>query len=442
MANLPSLDVSREEELVQTPNLIGAADPEAFPEPVVPQPTDLPKESGFVRALRIGIAIPLLALSCFALAPFSIMPTSSQAVVNARLSTIEAAMNGQVGDVTLETGDRVQDQQVLARLGPSPLQHQGSYSDSGDTLLAESAHVDAALAAGEDAKARYDAAYEAYLRRSIDDLNLKLDEASHALSQAQVRLNSSNEDLSRDRQALRDHLISKAVPDHDNEIVEQNQEAVDTATNEVAHIRKQLSDLRSGFVPLNGSGVPTIVSQRDQAINEVDQMRQEKNAVARRMAQAAADRKSGNLFASGPLPIQSPVSGIIWARSVATGQIVQEGDDLFHIADENSIHVELWMDRRYGPQLSVGDPALIYLSGLGKEFYGRISSFEGTSHRRLDEKINAIDLQAVHPDQYHVTIELDTGDRKVGYIGQAAKVLFPGTKHPLRARIYFWLTRL
>jgi hypothetical protein len=90
----------------------------------------------------------------------------------------------------------------------------------------------------------------------------------------------------------------------------------------------------------------------------------------------------------------------------------------------------------------VGDPALVYLSGLGQEFKGRISSFEGTSHRRLDEEINAIDLQAVHPDQYHVTIELDPVDRKVVYIGQAAKVLFPGTKHTLRARIYFWLTRI
>jgi multidrug resistance efflux pump len=149
-----------------------------------------------------------------------------------------------------------------------------------------------------------------------------------------------------------------------------------------------------------------------------------------------------DIFAHGPLPIQSPVSGVIWARSVAAGQSVQAGDDLFHIADEGSIHVEVWMDRRYGPQLSVGDPALIYLSGIGQEFKGRISSFEGTSHRRLDEKINAIDLQAVHPDQYHVTIELDPADRKATYIGQAAKVLFPGTGHELRARLYFWLTRI
>jgi multidrug resistance efflux pump len=435
--------ISPEEELDQVPNLIGAPDEaETFPEPVIPEPTDLPRESGFGRALRIAVALPLLALSCVALAPFSVMPISSQAVVNARLSTVEAPVSGQVGDVKLETGDPVDDKQVLAQVGPSPLAHQSALIDSGDPLSAESSHVDAALAAGEKEKARYDETYKSFMRKSIDDLNLQLEEANSALSRAQLRLNSANEEVSRDRQAFRDHLITKTLVDHATETAEQNQQTVDSAANDVAHIKKQLSDLRNGFTPQGGSGDPSFISQRDQATNEVDQLREEKAAVARRLSQALEDRKNKNIFATGPQPIQSPVAGIIWARSVASGQIVQEGDDLFHIADEGSIHVEVWMDRRYGPQLSIGDPALVYLSGLGQEFKGRISSFEGTSRRTLDEKINAIDLQAVHPDQYHVTIELDPTDRKVAYIGQAAKVLFPGTKHTLRARIYFWLTRI
>jgi hypothetical protein len=104
--------------------------------------------------------------------------------------------------------------------------------------------------------------------------------------------------------------------------------------------------------------------------------------------------------------------------------------------------VEVWLDRRYGPQLSIGDTALVYLNGLGKELSGKVISFQGTSRRRLDEEVNAIDLQPVHPDQYHVTIELDEKDRQILYMGQAAKVLFPGSKSRLTTRFYFWLTRL
>lgn len=439
----PSSDVLVEEEFEQAPNLIGFPDQkEKFPEPTVPEPTDLPKESGFARALRISIAIPLLALSFFALAPFSVMPISSQAVVNARLSTVEAPVTGQVDDVKFETGDRVADKQVLALVGPSPLQSQRMLTDHDDALDAESSRVDAALAGGEVEKARYDAAYQTYVQHSIDDLTGKVSEATSKLQQAQHRVQAANDNLTRDRQALGAHLVARTVVDHDSEVAYQAQQAADTAANQLADLKKQLSDFHNGYAPETGAGVPPFLAQRDQTLNEIDQLREEKLAVDRRLNQAAEERVNRDIFAHGPQPIRSPVSGIIWARSVAAGQVVQEGDDLFHIADQSSIHVEVWMDRRYGPQLSVGDPALIYLSGLGQEFKGHISSFEGTSHRRLDEQINAIDLQAVHPDQYHVTIELDPADRKVGYIGQAAKVLFPGTNHTLRARIYFWLTRI
>jgi multidrug resistance efflux pump len=430
-----------EEECEKTPNLIGfPAEAEKFPEPTIPKPTDLPKESGLARALRISIAIPLLALSCVALAPFSIMPISSQAVVNARLSTVEAPVSGRVGDVKFETGDRIDNKQVLAIMGPSPLKRMSG--DSDDSLSAESSRVGAALAADEAEKARYDVAYEAYVRRSINDLNGKIGEATRNAQREQRRLDAANEDLARDRQALRDHLVSRTVVDHDSEIVEQAQQTADAAASDLDHLKKQLSGFRSGYTPASGSDAPAFLAQRDQTLNEIDQLREQKTAVDQRLSQASEDREKKDTFAHGSQPIQSPVSGIIWARSVAGGQIVQAGDDLFHIADEGSIHVEVWLDRRYGPQLSIGDPALVYMSGLGQELKGRISSFEGTSHRRLDEKINAIDLQAVHPDQYHVTIELDPADRKVAYIGQAAKVLFPGTNHTLRARIYFWLTRI
>jgi multidrug resistance efflux pump len=430
-----------EEECEKTPNLIGfPAEAEKFPEPTVPKPTDLPKESGLARVLRISIAIPLLALSCVALAPFSIMPISSQAVVNARLSTVEAPVSGRVGDVKFETGDRIDNKQVLAIMGPSPLKRMSG--DGDDALSAESSRVGAALAADEAEKARYDAAYQTYVRRSIDDLNGKIGEATRNLQREQGRLDTANEELARERQALRDHLVSRTVVDHDIEIADQAQQTVDTAANDLDHLKKQLSEFRSGYAPASGAGVPAFLAQRDQTLNEIDQLREQKTAVDQRLSQASEDREKKDIFAHGSQPIQSPVSGIIWARSVAGGQIVQAGDDLFHIADEGSIHVEVWLDRRYGPQLSIGDPALVYMSGLGQELKGRISSFEGTSHRRLDEKINAIDLQAVHPDQYHVTIELDPADRKVAYIGQAAKVLFPGTNHTLRARIYFWLTRI
>lgn len=414
---------------------------EAFPVPVIPEVTELPRESGWVRLLRVSIAIPLLALSCVALAPFSVMPISSQAVVNARLSAVEAPFAGQVGDVKFETGDRIENRQVLALLGPSPLERRRALEAGEDPLLQESSRVGAALAGGQAEKARYDAAYEAYVRRSIDDLNGRIAEARRTEQQAEKHLEAAGQELARDRQALSDHLVSRTAVERDGEVVDQDQQKVDQAAADLHSLEKQLAGFEHGEAQ-QGAGSPAFLEERTQTLNQLDELRAQKTAIDRLMQQEAQDRAKRDIFAHGPLPIPSPVSGMIWARAVAAGQSVQAGDDLFHIVDEASIHVEVWIDRRYGPQLSVGDPALIYLSGIGRQFTGRISSFEGTSHRRLDEKINAIDLEAVHPDQYHVSIELDPADRKAVYVGQPAKVLFPGTRHALRARLYFWLTRI
>jgi hypothetical protein len=85
---------------------------------------------------------------------------------------------------------------------------------------------------------------------------------------------------------------------------------------------------------------------------------------------------------------------------------------------------------------------MVYLPGLGKTVPGHVVSFQGTSRSRLDEEVNAIDLQPTHQDQYHVTVELDNADRKAIYIGQAAKVLFPGPESAFKAKLYSWLIKL
>jgi multidrug resistance efflux pump len=386
----------------------------------------------------------LIAVSFAALFPFAALPVSNQAVVNARLSEVKAPLDGELGTVSLETGDVVTTDQVLAQLHVSDPTFRTAARDdlrSQGDIEQEASRVGAALSASQLETRRYDEMYRQYLQHLTTDLDSQIRDAERDLAVSQRKAAAASDELKRVQQGLAAHLVAKPAVDDASDRAEVAQRDVDAKSAQVRKLRQQLTDARAGYV-LDPSTAPAFLSERDHAAVDADRLREEKAALDARLAQVKASNTASKQLPATETTVVSPVAGTIWSRSVATGQTVQSGDELFHIADANSIHVEVWLDRRYGPQLSIGDTALVYLSGLGKELSGKVTSFEGTSRRRGDEEVNAIDLEPVHPDQYHVSIELDPKDRKAIYIGQSAKVLFPGSRHPLRAQAYFWLTRL
>jgi multidrug resistance efflux pump len=429
--------------LIETPRHEREAE-DAAPRGAIARAVNLPRESNLGRFIRLAIAIPLIAVSFAALFPFAALPVSNQAVVNARLSEVRAPLEGELGAVSLETGDVVTTDQALAQLHVSDPTFRTAARDdlrSQGDIEQEASRVGAALAASQLEMRRYDGMYRQYLQHYTTDLDSQIRDAERDLAGSQRKAAAANDELKRVQQGLAAHLVAKPAVDEANDRAEVAQRDADAKSAQVRKLRQQLTDARAGYV-LDPSSSPAFLSERDHAAADVDRLREEKSALDTRLNQAKLSNAASKQLPVTETTVVSPVSGTIWSRAVATGQTVQSGDELFHIADANSIHVEVWLDRRYGPQLSIGDTALVYLSGLGKELAGKVTSFEGTSRRRGDEEVNAIDLQPVHPDQYHVSIELDPKDRKAIYIGQSAKVLFPGSRHRLRAQAYFWLTRL
>jgi biotin carboxyl carrier protein len=432
--------------VIENPAQELAAEDEKKPHRIA-KPTNLPREAFGWRLLRLGIAIPLGLLSMVALFPFSVVPVSTQAVVNARLSRVRSPMEGQLGPVHLETGDVVSAGQVLTTVStPTSLLRTEALGDlrTLDDVQQEDSRVTAELSAAQTSKARYDQMYNDHLAHVAQDLQGQIKDMQPDVTDAQQRVTATSAEVKRDQQAMAEHLIPRTMLDQAVAKGDLAQQKLNDVKARQDRLQQQVSEAKSGYL-LDPASAPSFMAARNQAATDVDRLAAQKASLDARIkgdvGQSGRDITSPR---SGAIPsvVVSPVSGTIWSRSVATGQSVQEGDDLFRIADAESIHVEVWLDRRYGPQLSIGDIALVYMGGLGKEVQGRVTSFEGTSRRVDEQEIDAIDLQAVHPDQYHVSIELQPGDRKAVYIGQAAKVLFPGARHPYRSKVYFWLTRL
>lgn len=397
------------------------------------------------KIARISIALPLMALSGGALLPFAVVPVSTQAVVNARLSEIRTPIEGTIQDISLEPGDLVHASEPVARItaarGSKAVQKEQDHRTIFE-LKSRVSEIDAQLAADQKQLASANALSQNYIDHLSGELQFQLDMAVKQKAVADSKLSQLNLEVTRDSQALQDHLVTRTVLDQATERQERARTEAEAAADKVSHLKTELSDVKSGYLLGAGSEPPAFVQDKNNAAAEVARLTEGKSALEAQIADFQNDTSDSVKAASKPITVRSPVSGTVWARSAAPAQGVAEGDDLFRVADSDSIHVEVWVDRRYGPQLSIGDVALVYLSGMGKELTGRVISFQGSSRRRLDEEVNAIDLQPVHPDQYHVSIELDPSDRNAAFIGQPAKVIFPGSKGRFRARLYSWLARL
>jgi multidrug resistance efflux pump len=397
------------------------------------------------RAVRVCVALFLLTLSGAALFPFAVIPVSSQAVVNARLSRVTAPIEGSLQSISFETGDIVSANEKMAEIHALPATLLARNLESVNEereLAAKSSEVGAELDASQErlSHSRQDA--DKYAVHLASELQSQLQAAQLSRDSRETKEVPLSEEVKRDTQAVEDHLMPRTMLDQAEEKLERARSETQAAAEQVTRLQKQIADVKAGYLLGQNAQAPASIEQRDQAEADTDRLRQQKLAIDGRLTELRRETSDRAQTVSGTTAVVSPVSGPIWVRSASPAQAVGEGDDLFRIADAQSIHVEVWLDRRYGPQLSIGDTALVYLSGMGKELTGKVVSFQGTSRRRLDEEVNAIDLQPVHPDQYHVTIELTPSERQSIYIGQAAKVLFPGAKAQFRAKVYSWLTRL
>ncbi len=397
------------------------------------------------KAVRICVALPLIALSGGALFPFAVVPVSTQAVVNARLSEVRSPIQGNIQEITFETGDIVSANEPLARVRTVPFVAVTQREQTDRTvrdLESRAAEIDSELAASEQQLTQSNKTASSYALHLAANLQFQLQVAQKDQQRAESKLAQLDQEAKRDTQAAQAHLVPRSVAAEASERAERAQQEAQAAAIATAHLQKQLSDVEGGYLMGADSQSPVFIQQRDSAAAEVTRLTGEKQGITAQLAQIQKTTNADDQSAPKAVLVRSPVSGPIWSRSGSPTQSVVEGDDIYRVADAASIHVEVWLDRRYGPQLSIGDVALVYLGGMGKELTGHVVSFQGSSRRRLDEEVNAIDLQPVHPDQYHVTIELDPADRKAVYIGQAAKVIFPGSKGQLKAKIYSWLARL
>ena len=429
----------------------------ARPSPVIKEPrlSVESKPQAAFRILRLLFAIPLLALSAWSLLPFALVPVSSLAVVNARLSRMRSPVSGEALQTPFEAGDAVKfdDEIVRLRAASVPLPISTEPADlerSRKELAAQAAEINGQIAAAEQRLQDYQKLLGEYSSRMGQETNIRVRDAEHAVASSKESCGRAREDLQRSEQLEKEGLRAASFSADARRKLAIEERDLESKKAALDQLKGAAENLKSGYFVGQGVEQPRYLAMRDETTAQLGKLKEDRDVLRARLASAASEgvamrgaaSKTQGKESTHVLTIRSPVNGVVWSREVSAGQVVNETDDLFQVADAGSLHVDAWVDRRYGPQLSIGDSALVYLTGNGKQLVSHVVAIQASSRRRLDEFTTAIDLQPPHPDQYRVIIQLDAADRNVAYLGQSAKVMFPGASANWAARFYFWVTLL
>jgi multidrug resistance efflux pump len=409
------------------------------------------KPPALFRLVRIMVAIPLFLLSAWSLLPLAVVPVSSLAVVNARLSRVRSAVSGEALQMPFEAGDAVKFDDIIVKIRTSkpippstePLELERARKE----LVSQNAALDGQIMAAEQRMSEYDKLLREYSGRMSDEVAIRVRDAEQGVNAAKDAVARAAEDLKRSEQLEKEGLRAASFSAESRRKLALEERDYEARKSALEQLRGQAANLKSGYFVGQGVEQPRYLALRDETSAELGKLRRDQEVLRGRLAIAdkelqASNAKPYETIAKDMIAVRSPVNGVVWSREVGAGQIVNETDDLFQVADAGSLHVDAWVDRRYAPQLSIGDQALVYLTGNGKQMTSRIVAIQASSRRRLDEFTTAIDLQPPHPDQYRVIIQLDQADRDVTYLGQSAKVMFPGPTASWSAKIYFWMSHL
>jgi multidrug resistance efflux pump len=415
------------------------------------------------RFVRVAIALILLALSCWVLLlPFGVVPVSTVAVTNARLAGVRTLVTGQILRLHVEVGDRVGAGQALLEIaGISPGAAEDLLKKKSDAEIQATA-LNAQIGEREKRLHDYDKQVQEYTRRTIGAAEMRLRPESLDVAKATAQRltststsnNEARSELDREIGRLQTRLIglqalyndthpdiqritrqlaaakreraalawTGVAPEPAKGSEEQAPEANEVETRRAA-VERLTTNLQANY--LAADGLP-LKSERDEAAGDLRHLREQKLVVELQQRVLSDQLAQLTRSSGGVTVIKSSADGVVWSRDIPSGQTVREGDELVRIAETNSIHVEAYVDSRYGQRLSIGDRALVNLTSVNKRLSGRITLIQAPGQLKAN---------------YRVVVQLDPADRESVQVGQVAQVLFPGPDSSLMAHVYSWLNR-
>jgi multidrug resistance efflux pump len=394
------------------------------------------------RAAKYGVGAMLLAVGALTAYQNLVIRTSREAVINGRITTIRAPMDGVLTTTGTAPGSVLRAEGHVGQIAdPLPddarvfalKQESGAAERERGVMLRRLADL-------ERARVEADAQAEAYRLGRVRQDELRVEEAQSALAAAMAREADADAPVRRGTALHLGGFQSDAA-------YERLRHAQEIAHHEAAVARKRLDAFRveleaaraGTYLGDNYNDVPSSFQRARELAVRIDETRALLDQLASKAetvaAQLAAEQK--RLTARSVALLTAPISGHLWAVHAASGEYVRKGQDLFSALDCSTVVVTASVPERDYNELQVSDPVRFRVAGTSREYSGTISKLGLTSTGGSF---------AISPEEHRYQLAISIPGLEASAddscaVGRTGEVIFEGRGKAFAARVVEILRR-
>jgi len=388
------------------------------------------------RYSKFALGAALVAIAAATTYQQVMVRVSREAVINARVATIRAPMDGIIKTASAIPGRTVQTGASIGDIEDPTADDARVFQLQQDIHATEREHDALARRLSDLRRSRSeaDAQAEAYRIGRVAQDELRLEEAQANLAAATARQKDAIAAESRGaalhaRGYMADAAYERAL--HALEVAQQDTVA---ARKRVDAVRIELQAAHNGtYLGDNYNDVPSsfqrsreLTVRIEETDAALDQMASKQETLA---AELAVEQK--RLTARSSASLAAPIDGNLWTVQAASGEYVRKGQELFTVLDCSTVIVTASVSERDYNELRLGDPAHFRVAGSNREYNGTISKLGLTSTGRSF---------AIAPEERHhqVAVQLaglqdSESDRCA--VGRTGEVVFEGRRHASAGRL-------
>lgn len=388
------------------------------------------------RLTKLAAGTALLIVAALTVYEHVVVRVSREAVINARIVSIRAPIDGVITATIGAPGAPVRAGVAISQLRDPAADDARVFQLEGD-LNATDREREAAsrrLADLERARAEASAQADTYRLGRVRQVELRIEEARASLAVENAKEAEAASAEWRGN-TLRAHgYMAQAGYEnlvHAREVAQQQAIA---AQKRIDTLAVELEAARSGtYLGDNYNDVPSSFQRArelsvriDDTKATLDQLMQKADTFA---AQLAAER--ARLQTRSTAALAAPIDGNLWTVQAAAGEYVRKGQELFTIVDCATVVVTASVSERDYNELRLGEPVRFRVSGTGREYSGRIAKLGLTSTGRSF---------AIAPEERRQQVAVQLADLGQGTgdscaVGRTGEVIFAGSGHGFAARL-------